>query len=270
LLFDIPLLLVTKLAATLTMGKFIAGIIIAILAASAISAGVSTMLITVHQGSEGPQGPQGETGDTGATGATGATGPAGTTGPAGITGPAGPTGATGQTGTTGATGPKGDKGDTGDIGPQGERGFGMPQKGNISIGYFAFTPTPSEHLVYYHYLGGLMNLDGITISCSAPLQLPHGTRITNATFYFYDNDVNYFSFYMYRQNQTDRDLMGYVSNLPGSNTPGYDQLSFSSLDYEIVDNNNYHYWLYFSFPYSSTSTSNYRFQYALVEYEFPA
>ncbi len=61
----------------ITMGKFIAGIVIAILVSGAVSVGISTLLI------KGPQGPQGETGVTGATGATGATGPEGPPGPQG-------------------------------------------------------------------------------------------------------------------------------------------------------------------------------------------
>ena len=74
-------------AVSITMGKFIAGIVIAILASSAISVGVSTMLITGPQGPEGPQDEQGETG------------------------------------------------------PQGERGFGVPQQGNISVSFFCIRAT---------------------------------------------------------------------------------------------------------------------------------
>ena len=49
-------------AISLTMSKFIAGIIIAILASSVISIGVSTILIS------GPQGPKGDAGDMGPPG----------------------------------------------------------------------------------------------------------------------------------------------------------------------------------------------------------
>ncbi len=50
---------------SLTMGKFIAGIIVAILASSSISVGSSTMLMV---GPQGPEGPQGETGPQGSAG----------------------------------------------------------------------------------------------------------------------------------------------------------------------------------------------------------
>jgi hypothetical protein len=89
---------------SLTMGKFIAGIIIAILASSAISVGASIMLATGPQGPEGPQGPQGEQG---IQGLTGDTGPAGAIG---ATGPQGEKGDKGDTGETGATGPQGPAG----------------------------------------------------------------------------------------------------------------------------------------------------------------
>ncbi len=56
---------------SITMGKFVTGIVIAILAASAISVGVSTILIT------GPQGPPGETGPQGPPGERGPEGPPG-------------------------------------------------------------------------------------------------------------------------------------------------------------------------------------------------
>jgi hypothetical protein len=84
-------------ATSITMSKFIAGLIITILIASTISAGiaVSTQLIT------GPRGPQGEKGETGQQGPQGLQGEQGEKGPAG---PAGATGATGPQGPTGANG----------------------------------------------------------------------------------------------------------------------------------------------------------------------
>jgi hypothetical protein len=89
-------------ATSITMSKFIAGLIITILIASTISAGiaVSTQLIT------GPQGPQGEKGETGPQG------PQGLQGEQGEKGSAGPAGATGATGATGSQGPAGADGAT--------------------------------------------------------------------------------------------------------------------------------------------------------------
>jgi hypothetical protein len=86
-------------AASITMSKFIAGLIITILIASTISAGiaVSTQLIT------GPRGPQGEKGETGPQGLQGEQGEKGSAGPAGATGATGATGSQGPAGANGAT-----------------------------------------------------------------------------------------------------------------------------------------------------------------------
>ena len=75
-------------ATSLTMGKLIALIVIAIVASSAIAVGASTMLAV------GPQGSQGEKGDTGPQGPKGDTGDTGPQGLQGIQGIQGPAGAT--------------------------------------------------------------------------------------------------------------------------------------------------------------------------------
>jgi hypothetical protein len=236
---------------SITMGKLIAGIVIAILVSSAVAAGIS-MMIPGPEGPEGPQGEQGPQGTQGEQGETGDTGPQG---------PAGPTGSTGLTGATGATG------------QQGPRGFGFPQQGNISIPFCEFVASYDYNLSY-NYEYGLRNYNTAAgLRCYAPVQLPQGATITNATFYFYDNDDGNFIFYLERGNTTDRwDIIDSVTNAPGSDTPGYDYVSFGSInpDYATVDNDNYYYYLEILIPYSSTSSSNYRFFYALVEYELPA
>jgi hypothetical protein len=117
----------------LTKKALYAGLIIAILIASAISVGGSVMLsigpkgetgLTGATGLTGSTGPQGPKGETGATGATGPAGSTGATGPKGDTGATGATGATGSAGATGATGPKGDTGATGAAGATGATGAG--------------------------------------------------------------------------------------------------------------------------------------------------
>jgi hypothetical protein len=248
-------------AVSLTMGKLIAGIVIAILASSAISVGVSTMLITGPQGPEGPQGPQGEQGETGATG------------PAGPTGPAGADGEDGTDGATGPQGPQGDtglQGDTGPQGPQGEQGIGFATQGNISVSAFAFVPSSPTDNVSYLQNYGLRNLnDADPVVCMSPLQLPHGTTITNVTFYFHDSDADVFNFYLVRENQTTLDQMGYVDNSPGSEMPGDTHISLGSISYATVDNNQHFYYLRITIPCSSADPFYYQFHYALVEYEYP-
>jgi hypothetical protein len=240
----------TQTSKGITTVVFVVGLVAAILVASLISVGVSSL---------GLVGQKGEKGDKGETGATGASGPAGATG---ATGPAGATGATGPAGSTGATGA---------TGAQGPRGFGVPQQGNISIGYSAFMPPSSDDSITYNSNYGLVNHEAYSLDyCYAPLQLPHGATITNATFYFYDNDIDYFWFYLLRQNQTTFDIVSEVGNSPGSVMPGNTHISFSSVNYATIDNNKYHYNLLIGFPYNSANPYNYRFFYALVEYKYPA
>lgn len=112
---------------SITQGKFIAGIIVAVVLASAISVGASTMLITGQPGPQGETGPQGSKGDTGETGPTGPTGPAGTPGE------------------TGAIGPQGSQGLQGETGPQGPSGVGLIEYNDTyaqsSFGNLDTTPT---------------------------------------------------------------------------------------------------------------------------------
>jgi hypothetical protein len=81
-------------------GTIVVLIVIAVLVAGGVSAGVTMMSV-------GPLGPKGDKGDTGAAGTIGPQGPKGDTGVKGATGAAGATGATGATGSTGSTGPAG-------------------------------------------------------------------------------------------------------------------------------------------------------------------
>ena len=285
-------------ATSITMSKFIAGLIITILVASAISAGiaVSTQLITGprgpqgEQGETGPQGPQGEQGETGATG------PAGSAGAAGSQGSQGPAGVNGATWLNGTGVPSSSLGSNGDFylnlansdvynkisgswvwvanirgatGAQGDRGFGVPQKGNISVSAFAFVPSNYYDNVSYLQDYGLRNLnDADPIVCMASLQLPHGATITNVTFYFHDYGIDYLSFRLVRENQTGFTQMGYVDN-SGSSKLGDDHISLSSILYPTTDNNQYYYYLYIVIP-SSPNPFDYQFHYALIEYEYPA
>jgi hypothetical protein len=72
---------VKKIAdASITMGEFIAGLMIAIAVSSAISIAASTFLAVGQQGPQGEQGEQGLPGSQGETGAPGPQGPPGVTG----------------------------------------------------------------------------------------------------------------------------------------------------------------------------------------------
>ena len=250
---DFPTILFSEMIKMASITQFIAVIVIAILASTAIAVGASTMLAV---GPQGPEGPKGDKGDTGATGPQGPTGPQGSQG---VAGPAGATGTTGPAGATGATGP---------------RGYGMPQIGNISIGYYAFTPIYNDDLVEWSPVYGLLNLDDHPFDCIAPVQLPHGATITKVTCYFYDDDSSFY-FTLYRQNPKrgvgNLVLMAFAEYAgPGSDTPGNIFIIDDTIDYATVDTNNYLYWLSFTLPYSSTNYLHYTFYGAFIEYELPA
>ncbi len=97
-----------------TKRTFLVGLVIAILAASAISTVASTQLTV------GPQGPKG------ADGAAGPQGPIGPQGPHGEQGPQGEEGSAGPQGEMGPTGPQGPEGPQGDPGLGVEPGFLVP------------------------------------------------------------------------------------------------------------------------------------------------
>ena len=93
-------------ANSISRTMFLAGLVVAILVSSGMSAVVSTQLAAGPQGpagATGATGPQGAKGDKGDTGQTGATGPAGATGTTGATGATGPQGLVGPQGPPGAT-----------------------------------------------------------------------------------------------------------------------------------------------------------------------
>lgn len=94
----------------LTVKVFVVGLVVAVLVSSAVSVGITMMLVRVAQGPKGDtgsQGPQGSTGATGPQGAAGSTGPKGDIGSSGATGPAGPQGVQGIQGIPGSNGVNG-------------------------------------------------------------------------------------------------------------------------------------------------------------------
>jgi len=103
---------------------FVVGIVIAILASSAISTVAITQFGLIQgpqgeKGNTGPKGPQGEQGPAGQQGIQGPTGSQGETGPEGLQGSTGDRGVQGLQGLEGSQGPQGEKGDKGDKGDPG-------------------------------------------------------------------------------------------------------------------------------------------------------
>ena len=236
-------------AASLTMGKFIAAIVIAIIASSAISIGVSTQLMTGPQGekgdtgSQGPQGPKGDTGDTGPAGANGATGPQGTIGP------------TGATGAAGAIGPQG---------PQGEQGIGFEPTGYISIPASAFVTS-------YNTDGALIDQDvrnqqTYTITFHAPVQLPDGVTITNVTSYWHDVDTSVsIGCSLIRNTPTGGVLMASIGS---TSSAGDGSTTSTSVLFSTVNNKDYTYCIQLVIP-ANLPTTNLSFRFVTIGFAYP-
>jgi hypothetical protein len=249
---------VRKLAeVSITMGKLIAGIVIAILASSAISVGASMMLAA------GPEGPEGPQGDTGSQGLQGETGEAGATGPRGATGPAGSTGATGATGPQGIQGIQGATGATGSQGIQGEPGIGFDPTGYISIPAAAFISSYSSNIAI---ATDIRNLGPTTVSLYASVQLPQGVTITNVTVYWYDSVSSDIIWNLWR---TIGDTSAYVMAGAFSNSSsGYGSNVDTTITYPSIDNSQYSYLFYVSLPYTGVASSL-RFRFAAIGFAYP-
>ncbi len=224
-----------------SMTQFIVVVVIAILASSAIAAGISMMI-------PGPEGPEGATGPTGATGAKGDTGD---------TGPAGATGATGDTGSTGA------KGDTGDTGPQGEPGIGFEPTGYVSIPPGAFVPRDGTTLFYIgEWLAGSSVK---TEELWASVQLPNGATIMNVTLYYYDTDAaNNLISALYKHEPTGLSLVASVSS---QGSAGDGKTTTTSINYGTVTNGDAAYSFKIQIP--ATSGTDLHFLCATIGFAYP-
>jgi len=232
-----------------TKTVFIVGLIAAILAASLLATGISMQI--------GLQGPQGEKGDKGDTGATGPQGPQGSQGPAGP---------------QGATGPAGPQGAQGAQGPQGAPGIGFARINYVSVPAAAFAPQYSNTSIMNVKIDTQLYNDGSDFAYfTAPVHLPHGVTIKNVTWYFYDGGGSQISLNLGRYNQTIGGVPSYQSMTfhLTQGAPGYG-IGYASTIYTgaTVDNIQWTYILTVSLPPSATHT-DYRFQYAVIEYEFP-
>ncbi len=62
--------------------------------------------------------------------------------------------------------------------------------------------------------------------------------------------------------------MGQADNSPRSDTPGQPHGYFDSITLPTIDNSKYLYYLQISLPGADNNTLNYRFYYAIVEFDF--
>jgi hypothetical protein len=117
----------------------------------------------------------------------------------------------------------------------------------------------------------LYNLGNDYAYFTAPVYFPNGVLITNVTWYFYDGGAAQISFNLGRYNQTIGEVPSYQSMtfFLTQGAPGYG-IGYANTIYTgaTVDNTQWTYILTVSLPPSTTHT-DYRFQCAIIEYEFP-
>jgi hypothetical protein len=118
----------------------------------------------------------------------------------------------------------------------------------------------------------LYNLGSSPAYFTAPVYIPQGVTIKNVTWYFYDGGASQMDMNLGRYNQTIGGVPSYQSMTfyltQGNSGYGIGYANMISLD-PVVDNIQWAYILTVSLP-SSVSHTDYRFQYAVIEYEFPA
>lgn len=140
----------------------------------------------------------------------------------------------------------------------------IPKKGYISVPAAAFVPYNNTFNV--KTWDRLLNYENVTVSFFGSIQLPHGAIVKNVTFYWYDVGEEDLMFRLVRYRQGMGTNMVQVFS---SGSPGWGSTSTNSITSPTVDNNLYAYHLYVSIPASSSHT-DYRFNYAVIEYEYSA
>ncbi len=254
-----------KMAEPISLGissrTFIAGLIIAILASSALSTTVATQLAV------GPQGPQGEQGVQGPQGEQGAQGERGLQGVQGIQG------LKGDKGDTGPQGPQGEQGPIGPEGPQGPQGLSPYPNGSMLISPLTFKPMVEAGAGIYErnltYIGCPNDLKN---PFWAPVQVPHGVNVTNFTGLLYDNiNDGHILLELWRfnpANTTSLEQMAFVqtSDLDASleTFVVYDD----SVENSQIDNENYVYALKLYNSRGGLSSAALGSRGAIIEYEY--
>ena len=240
-----------------SMTQFIVVVVIAVLASSAIAAGIS-MVIPGPEGPEGPEGPQGEQGEQG---------PQGEQGETGATGPRGADGTDGADGAVGPEGPQGEQGEQGIQGIQGEPGIGFEPTGYVSI------PGAGLHSEKYDDLGHFLpyyaySTDPSSIHVYATVQFPDGVIIQNMTVYWKDeNSVVDLHCTLYRTD-TDGSSVAPIADGYSNGDGGLGSTSDTAETFwATVDNSQYSYLLSVYFP--AGSDYYLKFLFAAIGFEYP-
>jgi len=110
----------------------------------------------------------------------------------------------------------------------------------ISISPAAFRPSRDGYDFMCNGIT-LRNIDSSSDKYYAPLELPHGSRITNMTWYWYDSSSADGSLWIYRSDfdTTLHPIGSCISSGSSGDGSSYD----NSVSQPWIDNSQYHYWL---------------------------
>jgi len=170
----------------------------------------------------------------------------------------------------GPQGPEGDKGDTGAqgpagaTGPQGEPGIGFDPIGLISIPASAFVPKyNTDNVRIDNFLWNYENSSYVYFM--GPVQLPNRTTVTNVTSYWVDSGDSDIYCNLYRSYSISNQLM---ASMQSSGSLGYGSNYDDTIEYATVDNGQHAYYLYVAIPASTPLHDDYKFHFAVIEYEY--
>jgi hypothetical protein len=170
----------------------------------------------------------------------------------------------------GPQGPKGEKGDTGPqgstgaIGPQGEPGIGFDPVGLVSIPASAFVPKyNTDNVRIDSFLWNYENSSNVYFM--APVQLPHNATVINVTSYWVDSGDSTIHCNLYRSYSIMNQLMASMSSFGSS---GYGSNYDDTIEYATIDNGQHAYYLYVAIPASTPLHDDYKFHFAVIEYEY--
>jgi len=181
------------------------------------------------------------------------------------TGPQGLKGDTGDTGPQGPQGAQGEQGIQGIQGPQGEPGIGFDPIGLISIPASAFAPQYStDNARIDNFLWNYE--DSGNVYFMAPVLLPHNATVTNVTSYWVDSGDSVIYCNLYRSYSISNQLM---AGMQSAGSPGYSSDYDETIEYATVDNGQHAYYLYVAIPPSTPLHDDYKFHFAVIEYEYP-
>ena len=150
----------------------------------------------------------------------------------------------------------------------------LPERGNISVPASAFVPHSNQ--TQYAIDTRILNFDPVYDALFyGSVQLPDGAIITNVTAYWKDSSSAgdlFLSLERYNQTEEYGQTITVFDSYPlGNSGYGYCYADYIFSDRAIIDNSKYAYQLGLQMPPSGTGP-DYAclFQYAIIEYEYPA